>query len=106
NFIDTQCQAPPYLLPPSHDWQISFQDESIEIASEYKGGRAKYLSLKKEDFDISSEINYDYPAPMSAPTMSHQQLPQVAGGYTAYNEPPSAIYADSTNDSYQASSHP
>jgi hypothetical protein len=106
NFIDTQCQAPPFLLPPSHDWQISFQDESIEIASEYRGGRAKYLSVKKEDFDIPSEMNYDYPSSMAAPTMSHQQLPQVAGGYTGYAEPPSAIYTDSTNDSYQTSSHP
>jgi hypothetical protein len=106
NFIDTQCQAPPFLLPPSHDWQISFQDESIEIASEYRGGRAKYLSLKKEDFEIPSEMNYDYSSSMAAPTMSHQQLPQVAGVYTAYTEPTSAIYADSTNDSYQASSHP
>ena len=106
NFIDTQCQAPPFLLPLSHDWHISFQDESIEIASEYRGGRAKYLTVKKEDFEMPSEMNYDYSSTMAAPTMSHQQLPQVAGGYAAYAEPASAIYTDSTSDSYQTSSHP
>lgn len=106
NFIDTQCQAPPFLLPPSHDWQVSFQDESIEIASEYRGGRAKYLTIKKEDFGPSVEMNYDYSSSMAAPTMSHQQLPQVGGGYAAYAEPSSAMYPDSTSDSYQTSSHP
>ena len=106
NFIDTQCQAPPFLLPPSHDWQINFQDESIEIASEYRGGRAKYLTVKKEDFEMPPDMSYDYSSSMAAPTMSHQQLPQVAGGYTAYPEPSSAIYTDSSNDSYQTSSHP
>ena len=106
NFIDTQCQAPPFLLPPSHDWQVSFQDESIEIASEYRGGRAKYLTVKKEDFEPSVEMNYDYSSSMPAPTMSHQQLPQVAGGYTAYAEPSSAMYTDSASESYQTPSHP
>src|SRR2546423_10418816 len=106
NFIDTHCQAPPFLLPPSHDWQVTFQDESIEIASEYRGGRAKYLTVKKEDFEMPSEMSYDYSSAVAAPTMSHQQLPQVAGGDTPYAEPASAIYTDSTSDSYQTSSHP
>ena len=34
NFIDTQVTSPPYVVPYSRDWQIGFQDESREIASE------------------------------------------------------------------------
>lgn len=32
----------PFILPPGPDYQVSFQDESREIASEYKGGAEKY----------------------------------------------------------------
>ena len=105
NFIDTQVGDPPFLLPPTHDWQVTFQDESVDIASEYKGGRAKYSIVKREEFEMPAEMNYDYPSAMGAPTMSHQPLPQVGGGYPTYAEPAAAIYGDSSNDSYQNPSH-
>lgn len=106
NFIDTQCQAPPFLLPASHDWQVSFQDDSLDIASEYRGGRARYLALRKEEFEVPAEINYDYSNAMAAPTLSHQSLPQAAGSYSAYAEPTSSMYTGPNNEPYQPTSHP
>ncbi|KAH8809039.1 hypothetical protein F5884DRAFT_822151 [Xylogone sp. PMI_703] len=41
NFIDTQVQSPP-IIPPTSGWSVQFQDESREIASEYKGGLGRY----------------------------------------------------------------
>lgn len=106
NFIDTQCQAPPFLLPASQDWQVNFQDDSLEIASEYRGGRAKYLPVRKEEFEIPGDMNYNYSNALPVPPgMPQQSLPQVAGGYSAYADPAPSMYADQNNDSYQPSSH-
>ncbi|CCU74718.1 putative C6 zinc finger domain-containing protein [Blumeria hordei DH14] len=41
NFIDTTVRDPP-LLPKTADWKVYFQDESRDIASEYKGGLDQY----------------------------------------------------------------
>ncbi len=70
NFIDTTTpKAPIYLIPPTHDWQVTFQDESREIADEYKGGLAKYAPLEKEDqYDVPAEITY---IRMNATKQSH-----------------------------------
>jgi hypothetical protein len=48
NFIDIQCERPPHLLPPTHDWEVTFQDDSRAIASEYRGGLEKYHPLEPE----------------------------------------------------------
>jgi hypothetical protein len=80
NFIDTQVQLPPYLLPPV-DWNVTFQDESRDIASEYKGGSAKYSAVAPEHEAIPLDTNsfeYSQVAP-SAPTLSHQPLPPITG---------------------------
>lgn len=78
NFIDTQVQSPP-IIPPTHDWQVNFQDESREIASEYKGGLSRYATLDQEDVtEIKNEPNFDYSNSMvGAPTMAHQTLPPI-----------------------------
>jgi hypothetical protein len=60
NFIDTTVKSPP-IIPPTEDWKgwsglpysmahahdviVKFQDESREIASEYKGGLGRYAQL-------------------------------------------------------------
>ena len=43
NFIDTTVQAPP-AVPQNVYWHVTFQDESRDIASEYKGGLAHYVA--------------------------------------------------------------
>ncbi|KAF2645370.1 hypothetical protein P280DRAFT_118176 [Massarina eburnea CBS 473.64] len=81
----------PYILPPGPDYQISFQDESREIASEYKGGAEKYpLPVQRgiaETYDYQDQYHYQhrpsYPnigsdnsGPSAfAPTMSQSRHP-------------------------------
>ena len=103
NFIDTQVAAPPYLVPPPHDWQVGFQDDSVEIASEYKGGRARYSI--REEYELPIEMAYGYSGQVGAPTMAHQALPQVGGGYSGYGDQATAMYPDATPDSYQPGAH-
>lgn len=102
NFIDIQCERPPYLLPQTHDWKVTFQDDSRDIASEYKGGLEKYHPLepepKRQRLDVT-ELNYDYNQ-ITAPVMSHQQLPAQQSYSGSYAEPPQAMYASSTNQAY------
>lgn len=95
NFIDTQVQNPPTTLPPTHDWQVNFQDESREIASEYKGGLGRYAALEQEEMvEVKEESNFDFSASMvGAPTMAHQTLPPIQ----AYPETTSAM-SDSTSE--------
>ncbi|MCJ1234791.1 hypothetical protein MMC14_002754 [Varicellaria rhodocarpa] len=78
NFIDTQVQDPP-LLPPTHDWSVQFQDESRDIASEYKGGLGRYTVLEPdpgvdEEEDSQADTSTSI---VGAPTMSHQPLPPI-----------------------------
>jgi Fungal Zn(2)-Cys(6) binuclear cluster domain/Fungal specific transcription factor domain len=102
NFIDTTTpKAPIHLIPPTRDWQVTFQDESREIADEYKGGRAKYAPLEKEDqYDVPQEITYDFSQSIGAPTISHQSLPPVDTVLHTYHEPQQSIYGDNMNGSY------
>jgi hypothetical protein len=108
NFIDISCEQPPYLIPPTHDWRVIFQDESREIASEYVGGFEKYSALKRQEkrqkLGIAQEMGFDYPAQMPAPVMPHQQLPpqsNVNGMYQTYAETAPTMYASTTNSAYE-----
>ncbi|KXJ89163.1 hypothetical protein Micbo1qcDRAFT_14600 [Microdochium bolleyi] len=47
NFIDLTCKQPPFILT-APEWSVQFQDESRLIASEYKGGLAKYRHLPQD----------------------------------------------------------
>ena len=78
NFIDTQVQDPP-LLPPTHDWSVQFQDESRDIASEYKGGLGRYTVLESDPgIDEEDDSQADTSTSIvGAPTMSHQPLPPI-----------------------------
>ena len=78
NFIDTQVKFPP-VIPSTHDWQVNFQDESREIASEYKGGLSRYALLEREDvaqIEVKDDLQFDFSESIvGAPAMGHQHLP-------------------------------
>lgn len=105
NFIDTQVQSPP-IIPPTHDWQVNFQDESREIASEYKGGLGRYAALEQEDVsDIKPESNFDYSTSMvGAPTMAHQTLPPIHLPST-YQDISQTSIADHSRETHHQHSH-
>jgi hypothetical protein len=105
NFIDTQVQSPP-IIPPTHDWQVNFQDESREIASEYKGGLGRYAALEQEDVNgIKLESNFDYSTSMvGAPTMAHQTLPPIHLP-TTYPDISQTNIADHSRETHHQHSH-
>ncbi|KAF2143900.1 uncharacterized protein K452DRAFT_307252 [Aplosporella prunicola CBS 121167] len=80
NFIDTTVQAPPVLLT-SQDWNVSFLDESRDIASEYKGGLSKYGALGVQvTAHAINGLSLDFPpGPPPPPELSHQPLPPIQG---------------------------
>ena len=88
NFIDTQVKTPP-ITPPTQEWDVSFQDESREIASEYRGGLGRYAALIQEPDPEKDESQFDFGSSIvDTPTMSHSQLPSInslpPGGVEAY----------------------
>ncbi|KAJ8606700.1 hypothetical protein MRB53_040782 [Persea americana] len=50
NFIDIWAEAPPTSVSQfgTRNWQVTFLDESREIASEYQGGIEKYRHLERQ----------------------------------------------------------
>ena len=88
NFIDTQVKTPP-ITPPTQEWDVSFQDESREIASEYRGGLGRYAALVQEPEAEKDEGQFDFSSSIvDTPTLSHSQLPSInslpPGGVEAY----------------------
>lgn len=82
NWLNTQVKRPPLVAPPPPDYQISFVDDSREIASEYAGGLAKYGPVDDTPASASSINAYSshVPNPMPPPsTTSHQPLPPIQG---------------------------
>ena len=99
NFIDTKVEDT-QTIAPGADWSINFQDESRNIAAEYKGGAGRYAVIETAAHDpmmdvIQSdeqmplqqqqhqqqEMQLQQPAPqanmVNAPVMAHQQLPPI-----------------------------
>ena len=107
NFIDTQIQKPPYLVPPAGDYQVDFQDDSRDIASEYRGGLGKYGAQKPEEhYEIPAEMSYDYnQQPMGAPQMSHQALPPIDGILPNYANGPQPGYQEENGTAYMNGAH-
>lgn len=89
NFIDTTVKNPP-ITPPTEEWDVVFQDESREIASEYRGGLGRYASLGAEaEIAPKEEPQFDFSdAMIAAPVLAHQQLPSQQpfsqAGYDPY----------------------
>lgn len=111
NFIDTQVRSPP-ITPPTHEWDVSFLDESREIASEYKGGLNRYAALKREPADadvVKDEPQFDFSTSMiETPILAHQQLPTAhslpPGGVEAYPGQPQRISDQATDINHRHSS--
>ena len=80
NFIDTQVKTPP-ITPSTDEWNLVFQDESREIASEYRGGLGRYSNITTDMDNVSlrDEPSYDFnnmnDPMLNAPVLPHQQLP-------------------------------
>ncbi|RMZ76813.1 hypothetical protein DV738_g4689, partial [Chaetothyriales sp. CBS 135597] len=108
NFHDIQCERPPVLVPPTHDWRVSFQDDSRDIASEYKGGFERYHALepepKRRRLDQTRDVSYDY-GQMAAPAMPHQQLPGPPTPYQNLNEHQSEYNSANTQGYMDHTSH-
>ena len=74
NFIDTKVEDT-QIVPPGAEWKIEFQDESREIASDYKGGESRYPAE-------AMDVRPDEPVPVpqqspAAPIPQHQKLPPM-----------------------------
>ncbi|KAL9098184.1 MAG: hypothetical protein Q9163_006107 [Psora crenata] len=111
NFIDTQVKTPP-ITPPTDEWNLSFQDESRDIASEYRGGLSRYANVANEfsNVTLKEEQAYDFPDAMSnplieAPVLAHQQLPSqptfTTGPADPYAGPLPAALPDHGPDHHQ-----
>ena len=79
NFIDTTIKNPP-ITPPTEEWDVAFQDESREIASEYRGGLSRYTALEGAEAETNvifkDEPPFDFSEAMiQTPVLAHQQLP-------------------------------
>ena len=90
NFIDTKVEDT-QTLAPGADWSVNFQDESRNIAAEYKGGAGRYAVPDGDEMDLRpDEQMMLQQAPQSqmgqAHFMSHQQLPPI------HSTPPDPSY--------------
>lgn len=109
NFIDTTIKNPP-ITPPTEEWDVIFQDESREIASEYRGGLSRYAAIEIEtegDVVPKEESTFDFADsadPMiQAPVLAHQQLPSQQiplGGVETYVAPMQPMQ-DQVRDQHQ-----
>lgn len=82
-------------MAPIHDWNVTFLDESREIASEYKDGLSKYRALEERPartHHSGNGLGFDFSGPVIAPSTHHQQvLPPIQGipSDTFQNDPAS-----------------
>ena len=109
NFIDTQVKNPP-ITPPTQEWDVTFQDESREIASEYRGGLGRYAAFSQDSDDISEvkdEALYQFSSGvMNTPTLAHQQLPSLQQSLPTENmESYSAVSQRRPDNSREQHSH-
>jgi hypothetical protein len=107
NFIDTQVKSPP-VMAPIHDWSVNFLDESREIASEYKGGLARY-GVSEEQHSaqhLDTAIGFDFSATIPpAPVPHHQSLPSIQGMLPEAYPDDSGLVDASGRDSHHSHAH-
>lgn len=85
NFIDTKVEDT-QLVPPTAEWKIEFQDESREIASDYKGGHSRYPA---EEMDIRPDVTVPVlPLPPSTTTAPPVPLPPQQQRQQQQHTPP------------------
>jgi hypothetical protein len=108
NFIDTTVKSPP-IMAPIHDWNVSFLDESREIASEYKGGLSRY-GVPEESHStqpLDSGVGFDFTGTIPpAPIPHHQSLPSIQGMLPeTYHDDSATLTFDTTRDSHHSHAH-
>lgn len=110
NFIDTTVKAPA-VMAPIHDWNVTFLDESREIASEYRDGLSKYMALEKRPSRTRHSENglgFDFSGPVIAPPLHHQQaLPPIQGILpdTFSNDPVSLSFGTQPREAHHQHTH-
>ena len=88
-----------------------FQDESREIASEYRGGLGRYSNITTEMDNVSlkDEPSYDFSnindTILNAPVLQHQQLPSQPFGQGSMDAFQSSLQAIPNNVSDQHQRH-
>ncbi|KAK7957860.1 C6 zinc finger domain-containing protein [Apiospora saccharicola] len=88
NFIDLTCKEPPILLPPTDEWSVQFQDESRQIASEYRGGLSKYAKLEPQVITPPHEPDRVHDLrrqSFNIARMEHHQAPPIDRRYSTTN---------------------
>ena len=78
NFIDTQIKDVPHIIPLPENCDVVFQDESREIASEYKGGAALYGSRRNQ------APRDDSAGPVNGTSLAMHPHPNAAHGNAFY----------------------
>ncbi|KAF1992786.1 hypothetical protein P154DRAFT_152639 [Amniculicola lignicola CBS 123094] len=113
NFIDTQVQTPPVLLPRTAEFQVAFLDESRDIASEYKGGSCRYPPAEVQRaqppppdntafyMDMSANMAQMPPPTSSAP----QSLPPIQGILPHHQEEPQDLMYEQLQPSHPHHHH-
>ncbi|KAG9236339.1 hypothetical protein BJ875DRAFT_482334 [Amylocarpus encephaloides] len=112
NFIDTQVKSPP-IIPPTADWKVIFQDESREIASEYKGGLGRYAHLDQQVTTPPREQTLEYPTratileppPPPLSQLSRHALPPIQHQVGSYLEGSLAVRHEQTHSRQNSRHH-
>lgn len=102
NFMYIDCREPPTLLR-SNDWEVRFEDNSREIASEYRGGLKRYGSGDRNvrsSSSIDTTPSHDFPADVSG--NSQRSLPSIQGVVVpdTFTDDSQTIAPPSRRDSY------
>ncbi|KAK7926685.1 C6 zinc finger domain-containing protein [Apiospora marii] len=88
NFIDLTCKEPPILLPPTDEWSVQFQDESRQIASEYRGGLGRYAKLEPQVITPPHEPDRVHDLrrqSFNIARLEHHQAPPIDRRYSTTN---------------------
>lgn len=89
NFIDTKVEQT-QMVPQTSEWNVSFQDESRDIASEYRGGSARYATLPEDEMDVGESQSVAMTATAASGSLSSMSAPPVQ------QSPPAPIPAHQT----------
>lgn len=107
NFIDTTVKSPP-IIPPTADWQVNFQDESREIASEYKGGLSRYSHLDQQVITPPREQTVEYPPRQmvtEGPRQDNNALPPIQHSTGPYSDSSMSVKHEQMHSRHNSRHH-
>ncbi|RBR24447.1 uncharacterized protein FIESC28_02738 [Fusarium coffeatum] len=96
NFLEINLHSPA-AIPPPEDWAVEFQDESREIASEYRGGLGRYapyspgLDDRYDSKEAIPLVTGSHPREINAATERFQSSSQQPFSYVRDNTTPRAL---------------